>query len=511
MSDEAVAKLLRSDCPVVLIEAAAGCGKTFQGASYAKDVAASVGDARVLILTHTHGACGVFAERTRGVNKRVEIRTIDALIAQVATAYHKPLGLPPDLSSWAWQDNGKGFKLMASKSAAFLHAQPMVARALAHRYPVVICDEHQDSSADQHAVVMALHRGGSKLRIFGDPLQRIFGTQSSTEARLDHERWDAIKTLAACETLDYPHRWKSGCPALGEWVLYARSCLEKGEPIDLTVELPPSVCILQGDNLSKKHTGYQLSSDHRRPIDNLLKQKEQLMILAAQNDLVTSLSAFWGRRIPIWEGHTREALAALVVALRQKSGDAEALAASMIAFVASIATGFSNSSHGDRLLQEVREGCTRNTTGKPANIQAIARKIIDEPSHLGIAAALKLIRELVESKEAGFDSVKVDHRVELRDAIRLEQFSCPDKAFSEIARKRSYAKPSPPARVLSSIHKAKGLECDNVLIMACGKTQFSATSYARCKMYVALSRAKKSLALVVPDTNPSPLFKVAAR
>ena len=507
MSDEAVAELLRSDCPFVLIEAAAGCGKTFQGAAYAKDVAPTLGDGRLLILTHTHGACGVFAERTKGTNTRVDIRTIDALIAQIATAYHEPLGLPSDLASWAWQDNGKGFEIMAAKSAEFLNAQPMVARALARRYPVVICDEHQDSSADQHAIVMALYRGGSMVRIFGDPRQRIYGAKSAKGARLGQERWDAIKATATCEMLDYPHRWTDGCLALGEWVLSARRCLEKHEPIDLTGELPVSVRILPGDNISMSRMGYQLSKDHRRPIDDLIGRTDQLMILAAQNNLVTSLSAFWGRKIPIWEGHTREALAALVTVLRQKSGDTEALAEGMIAFVADVATGFSNSSHGGRLLQEVREGCMRKTTGKPANIQSIARRIIDEPSHVGVSGALDLIRKLVESKEAGFDTVKIDHRVEYRDAIRLGQFPGPDEAFSEIARKRSYARPSPPTKALSSIHKAKGLECDNVLVMACGKDQFSATTYARCKMYVALSRAKKSLTIVVPNTNPSPLFK----
>ena len=32
----------------------------------------------------------------------------------------------------------------------------MIATAAARRYPVVLCDEHQDSSGDQHAIVMAL-------------------------------------------------------------------------------------------------------------------------------------------------------------------------------------------------------------------------------------------------------------------------------------------------------------------------------------------------------------------
>ena len=99
--------------------------------------------------------------------------------------------------------------------------------------------------------------------------------------------------------------------------------------------------------------------------------------------------------------------------------------------------------------------------------------------------------------------------MEFKDGIRLGQFSSPGDGFAEIARKRSYQRPSPPQRVVSSIHKAKGLECENALIMACDKTQFADTPYARCKMYVALSRAKKTLTLAIPDTNPSALFKLS--
>lgn len=509
MSDQAVAELLRSDNPLVVIEASAGCGKTHQGAEYAKDIAGSFGSGRLLILTHTHAACSVFGERTKGSGAKVDIRTIDALIAGIATAYHKPLGLPSNLASWAWQNDGEGFDIMAAKVAAFLTRQPMVAKALARRYPVVICDEHQDSSADQHAIVMALHHGGAKLRVFSDPLQRIYGRKKTDKAaRIDKERWSAFKQTAACEKLDYPHRWKTGCPELGKWILSARQCLKNGVPIDLTGTLPASLTVLPADNLAPHRRGYQLSKDQRRPINNLVENTDQIMILASQNDLVGALRAFWWRSIPIWEGHTRKALAGLVAVLREKSGDAEALADGLVAFVGTIAVGCSRSSHGDRLCQEVREGCASKTRGKPANIQAIARCILDDPTHVGVAAALAILRDLIDGKQVGFNQIMVDNRVEFRDAIRLGLFADPDEAFAEIARKRSYAKPSPPARVLSTIHKAKGLECDNAMVMACDDKQFTSTYYARCKMYVAISRAKRSLTLVVPTTNPSPLFKV---
>jgi DNA helicase-2/ATP-dependent DNA helicase PcrA len=66
----------------------------------------------------------------------------------------------------------------------------------------------------------------------------------------------------------------------------------------------------------------------------------------------------------------------------------------------------------------------------------------------------------------------------------------------------------PPKRVISTIHKAKGLECENAIVMACDKTHFSSTDYARCKLYVALSRAQQSLTLVVSRSHPTPLFRV---
>jgi DNA helicase-2/ATP-dependent DNA helicase PcrA len=509
MSDEAVAQLLRSSSPLILVEASAGCGKTYQGAAYAKDIAATLGQGRLLILTHTHAACGVFADRTKAEGTHVEIKTIDALVGQIATAYHKSLGLPASLSTWAWQNDGAGFEIMAAKVAAFLIAQPMVARALARRYPVIICDEHQDSTEDQHSVVMALHAGGALLRIFGDPMQRIYGQKSDKAALADQKRWEALKQSAAFDRLDHPHRWKDGCPDLGGWILNARAALESGKPIDLTAERPRSVKLFAADNIAQSRDMFQLSAQHRKPIDAHVREQTQLMILASHNPLVAALRAFWGRSIPIWEGHTRNALATLVNVTHEKSGDADALVGALMTFVGDIAVGFSSSSHGNRLVQEVKEGCTRQTTGKPANIQAMARAIIEQPSHVGVATALDIMQNLVETKGAGFDQIKIDHRTELRDAIRLGQFAEAQEGFAEITRKRSYVRPSPPARVLSSIHKAKGLECDNAMIVGCDKAQFSGTLYARCRMYVAISRARKSLTLVVPTANTSPLFKTS--
>jgi DNA helicase-2/ATP-dependent DNA helicase PcrA len=92
MSDASVSAALRSAAKLVVVEAPAGCGKTYQGASYARDIADSVGSGRVLILTHTHAACSVFHSRRLGLGSHVEIRTIDSLISELADAYRQGIG-----------------------------------------------------------------------------------------------------------------------------------------------------------------------------------------------------------------------------------------------------------------------------------------------------------------------------------------------------------------------------------------------------------------------------------
>ena len=88
MSDASVAAALRSSARLVVVEAPAGCGKTFQGAQYAGEIAKSIGDGRVLILAHTHAAVDVFASRTREAGGRVDIRTMDSLIGEIDRVYH---------------------------------------------------------------------------------------------------------------------------------------------------------------------------------------------------------------------------------------------------------------------------------------------------------------------------------------------------------------------------------------------------------------------------------------
>jgi len=299
VSDESVRTAIRSDARLVVVEAPAGCGKTHQAADYAGSLSAVSGAQRTLILTHTHAACSVFASRTKGAGSRVEIATIDSLIAGIAGVYYAGLGLPADTAAWVRQRKD-GYSELALKVAALLKRHPMIATAIARRYPVVLCDEHQDSSGDQHAVVMALAGQGSRVRIFADPMQRIF-SDTPIKGALPQWDWNALTGAAqAFERLDFPHRWnRGGCPHLGLWTLKARETLRNNGRIDLRSGLPDSVEVVFAENEAQTYMGIQFTLNQRRPIDDFEKNQSSLLVLTRYKDTVRAIRAMFLRRLPI--------------------------------------------------------------------------------------------------------------------------------------------------------------------------------------------------------------------
>ena len=506
MSDDSVHAALRSDAPLVVVEAPAGCGKTTQGADYAREIAVADATNRLLILTHTHAACSVFAERTKGAGSRVEIRTIDSVIAHIASAYHAGLGLPADIAAWT-RRNQDGYAELALSVAALLQRYPMIVASLAQRHRVVICDEHQDSSGEQHSIVMALQAHGARLRIFGDPMQKIFKERARVSKCMPCD-WDGLTRDAhAFEQLDFPHRWTTGCPQLGQWTLAARAALKSGGSIDLRSGLPPSVTVVFAENQSRRNFEYQLSPQDRRPIDTFKRGQASLLILTRYNDTARSFRGFFSRRIPLWEGHTRAGLEKLVDAIATGQGDCAALAGAVVGFMGDVGKGFSPSAFGNRFEKEVRDGCTGSCRGKPATIQELARFLVNEPNHCGVARMLRRLSELATT-DSDFTDVKIDCRKEFWEATRLGDFDTADNGFAEITHRRIYSRPKPPDKAISTIHKAKGLECESVIVLPCDARTFPDKHDARCLLYVALSRAKSRLMLVVSRTSPSPLLAI---
>ncbi|NNH32885.1 ATP-binding domain-containing protein, partial [Rhizobium sp. SEMIA 4085] len=110
------------------------------------------------------------------------------------------------------------------------------------------------------------------------------------------------------------------------------------------------------------------------------------------------------------------------------------------------------------------------------------------------------------SKTAGFTHMCIDLKSEVHDAIKLGDLLTAKDGLAEINRRRTFSHPEPWKKSISTVHKSKGLECENALMMMCDRHSFSSTEYKRRLMYVGLSRAKKSLTLIVCRENPTPLF-----
>ena len=121
-----------------------------------------------------------------------------------------------------------------------------------------------------------------------------------------------------------------------------------------------------------------------------------------------------------------------------------------------------------------------------------------------------MLRRLSELKstDRNFAGIEMDCHREFWDAVHLGTFESADAGLTEITNRRTYARPKPPEKAISTIHKAKGLECDSVIVMPCDAKTFPDKTDARCLLYVALSRAKNRLLLVLSRKNPSPLFTI---
>jgi len=502
-SEVRVQAALRSDQKLVIITAPAGCGKTHQASKFVSWRASVDQPSRTLVLTHTNAAVAVFRDRIKAPRSRVEISTIHGLAIQIASPYHEYLGLPKDLASWGneAQDN---FDHITECATRLIDTSSNISGMLATRFPFVICDEHQDSTKKQHEFVMSLHRAGSRLRVFTDPMQAIYiDTKGLAEYE---ERWASFRASADInERLEIPRRWEKGSIALGAWILKARDSLEAGLPITLPVDLPDGLRVLIAKNVSPSANGYRLSEEQTTPVRRAMRGPTSQLILTPRKIMVQALHAWSGRAAPIWEGHSRDALSAYAKQCANAIGNPAEIAKAVATFVQATCVGFTGPLFAC-LVEEAQHGCIKNRTKRPAQIQKLASLICDSPNHLGAALALKELKRLID-QEPNFRDLKIYYRREFYDAIRLGEIADITNGLALLAAQRRLLGGTMPSRAVSTIHKAKGLECDHAIVIPCDAKEFPDSPQKRRLLYVALSRAVQSLTLVICPDTPTTLIQ----
>ena len=156
------------------------------------------------------------------------------------------------------------------------------------------------------------------------------------------QQWEDLKSQALrVEALDTPHRWNTGSPSLGSWILHVREELRAGGKVNLRSGLPSNVTVLTAENTARVPLDYQLSTPHRRPIDAFERREQSLLVLSPYNETARSFRGFFNRRIPLWEGSSRSALDGLANSLRTGEGNGLAVAEALMKFLGKIGTGFS--------------------------------------------------------------------------------------------------------------------------------------------------------------------------
>lgn len=92
----------------------------------------------------------------------------------------------------------------------------MIAGALARRYPLIICDEHQDATAAQDQIILVLHKAGVRCAFSAMLCSGYSAVGNAAAIDAEFKRWMDLKEQAdAFEELDTPHRWANTKPALG--------------------------------------------------------------------------------------------------------------------------------------------------------------------------------------------------------------------------------------------------------------------------------------------------------
>jgi DNA helicase-2/ATP-dependent DNA helicase PcrA len=476
--------------PILLVEAPAGHGKTEEAVVAAQRAAQDLGPGReILFLTHTNGARDTFNRRL-GRSAAV-MKTIHSLAAEIVDLYTAPLGLPRPLQPY---DAAPTFDDMVRHATDLLKRRPELARGLAVRHPLILVDEYQDCTEDQHALVQLIAGAGPvRLRLFGDHLQGIFdfaGTQVD---------WKALSAVHPTVTLETPWRWKDN-PDMANFLLDARAALLAGEPIDLRSR--PSCISVHRWEGPVPGPGQE---GHAPACLDVLKKcsGEGTVVLTHHNIHALGLRRKLPGRGSYHEGSDHDPARRMLEEVVAASGNAPALGSLLVRAMHEWGTGMTKP-----YREQVSQICQPDgvVIGKRQKVLGLARlceRLYERPT---TAQWLWCLRKVLAGAH-GVDSWRFLRGDPLYLLARLHPGEADDPLALLHAEARARdATRKAPKRGFMTIHKAKGLEFDAVAIPYCAGSLFADDLPSRSRMYVALSRAQSQLHLLVPAEDPSPLL-----
>ncbi|HUA78600.1 MAG TPA: ATP-dependent helicase [Acetobacteraceae bacterium] len=482
---------LHSAAPIVMIEAAGGCGKTTKAAKYAREAAERLSSGKVLLLSHTHAACGEFQRKCAALGRKIDVETCDSFCLKAIGAYPRPLGLPSPIESHLGRaEGGIAFSALSEKAAELFRRAPIVARAVAAHYPVIVLDEHQDAGIHQHETIRLLREiGDAHLRIFGDPMQAIH--PANDKGYVD---WDAAWATADDKgKLEEPHRW-ANAPDLGEWIMASRAALKAGNPVSLR-DAPACVSAVSRNGLAGRERFRDVPTASREVHGFLSGAQDSAAILAFLGNMAKSTAQVGNWRAPLNEGAQLDELDLLIQAMEAHTGNPQALAGAFLNFLTAIGVGLTTDM-SDGLRGRLSAAINRDRAGRNqiAWLDCL-EPIYASPDHRGMAVAMRVARD---TPPAGYAIRLGDHAWALGAFDRIDDPRAFRNTLGRIRRRRKW-----PRQMVSTIHKAKGLDFNHVLLCPVDRHQYPDDVLGARLLYVALSRAKQSIRLVLAGDAPT--------
>lgn len=378
--------------------------------------------------------------------------------------------------------------------------QPTVRAALQARYPVVIADEHQDSSAIQDALIRDL---GTTHVIFADPMQLIHEWRGADASRLERH-------LQECDdhiVLNTAHRWHDD-PSLGLWLLDVRARLA-GE--DRPGRRPAVVKVTLTDPTHGVNA--MLGALRIAVLTARRAGARGVAVMASSNDDVAKIRRFLCRAgmypAQLGLGHAFDRLIDLPDVLQGM--DKQTAAAGIIETIAGLVPGV------EATAVTQAQGRLRADSSDAARASPHVRLLLKAADHGYAAGAAGYFTGVVEGvgalRELGFHAPAQEEVRLYRQAARETELETQIEAFERAFAAASHLAWRADSGVLTmTVHQSKGREFDAVILYDASAASFNPADEERMRLfYVAITRARHRWEIIARRGSETRLIDTLGR
>ncbi len=466
------------------VEIPAGTGKTHLLAA-SVSVAAEKG-ARSLVLTHTHAGVDAIRKRLKGFGvdtSSYRVDTISSWAFSLASSYPSIAGIAiSEVPDWSDSREYVIGATRVSESAA-------LKRVHRSSFDYLFVDEYQDCSVEQHHFILTVAEAGPKTVVFGDRLQAIFNFRDNVLVNWDA---DVVTSFPDIQVNFEPRRWKGHNEALGAWLLDLRKSLTTGTIIDFAANLVDGITFISDTSPRALATIAHGFDDFDESVVLLDKWP---------NDVAGHASRLGGRYSVMEDINGRFMRERLTGSTNSRSpvmalpSDGDPLIALWFAtFAKECVIGLA--ALDSTVLSRLSENRSINGLSR-VGIQPLVDSLellrLDA-SYTRLSDAAQVVRSL--------PSLKIYRWEAWRDTLNAISMSAenglpPIENFGLIRDRLRRAGRGPHSRIASRTVLVKGLEYDHVIVA--DLTNFTDPQ----NLYVALSRARRSITLVGPRSSIS--------